>query len=221
MEKRESQDRAKRLLAYSAAASLGAFAFGQQADAEVIHTDIVDITLNTRAIGAGYEINVNVDRDNDIDFVFRFVPWGAQYASIRGVDAHDNLALTNVGKGNSYYVRSFDVGDVIGFENSNVAVCTGYDILKPAASAPGFGRDVDSYMAIALREEGGSDFYFGWVRVQVLWDGTLPQGVTVYEFAYETQPNTAIIAGATPEPGSLGLLAAGAGAMAFRRRKAS
>ena len=62
----------------------------------------------------------------------------------------------------------------------------------------------DNYMAIKL-----SDGDWGWIRMRYYRDG-ISSGVgyaEVYDYAI------------TPEPGSLGLLAAGAGALAFRRRK--
>jgi hypothetical protein len=44
---------------------------------------------------------------------------------------------------------------------------------------------------------------------------------TLFSYAYETAANTAIAAGAIPEPSALALLAAGGGALALRRRRNS
>ena len=61
--------------------------------------------------------------------------------------------------------------------------------------------------------------HFGWVRLSV--DDQL--GVVLHDFAIESEPGTAIAAGAgipVPEPGSLGLLALGAvGLAAWRKRR--
>jgi len=43
-------------------------------------------------------------------------------------------------------------------------------------------------------------------------------GITLYGWAYETQPNTPIITGSVPEPSRAVLLIAGAAALLFRRR---
>lgn len=232
MEMREKQDSTKRLLAYSAAAGLGAFAFGQTAQSAIIHTDIPDESLTQRATGPGYEIYLDIDGDTDTDFVIQFVDFGNVYASIRGRSSDYNLSLTNTAKGNAYYVRSFDLGGLIGFDNPAMAVASGAgEILKPSgdlvANQPGFGRTSPSYMGIALHEQGSPNYYFGWIRIQVDFEPPSvdfafgrPLGVTVYEFAYETEANTSILAGAVPEPGCLGLLAAGLGAMGLRRRTA-
>ncbi len=64
----------------------------------------------------------------------------------------------------------------------------------------------------------GSSPHFGWVRLSV--DDQL--GVVLHDFAIESEPDTAIAAGAgtIPEPGSLGLLALGAvGLAALRKRR--
>lgn len=227
MEMRETQDRAKRLLAYSAAAGLGAFAFGQQANSAVVHVDIPDVTLDVRATGPGYEIYLDIDGDTDTDFKIQFVDFGSQYAAIRGRSMDYNVSLTNKAKGNDYYIRSFDTNDVIGFDNPNMAICTGAgEIIKPSAvNAAGFGRDVPSYMGIALHEDGSTDYHFGWIRLQTIWNPSpapygVADGVTVFEFAYETEANTSILAGEVPEPATLGMLAAGLGGLALRRRTA-
>lgn len=55
----------------------------------------------------------------------------------------------------------------------------------------------------------------GWADIAVS-----SSSLTLYGFAYETEPGVAIAAGAVPEPPSLVLLAAGAAGLAARRRRA-
>ena len=52
-------DTLERLVAYSAAAGLGAFAFGQEAGAIIVHTDIPDLQINRSDPG------FDIDFDND------------------------------------------------------------------------------------------------------------------------------------------------------------
>ncbi len=64
---------------------------------------------------------------------------------------------------------------------------------------------------------GNGDVRYGWARVDVteVNNGT----ATLYSFAYESDANMPITAGAVPEPTSLALLAAGGGALALGRRR--
>jgi hypothetical protein len=87
------------------------------------------------------------------------------------------------------------------------------------------GDSISGYLGLAI--ETGSDWNFGWAGVE-WYRGTDinddPSTLTLNRFAFETQANTPIEAGAIPEPATAGLfaaLAAGAGALALRRRRAA
>jgi hypothetical protein len=67
----------------------------------------------------------------------------------------------------------------------------------------------------------GGQPHYAWLRLQINAAG---DALTIIDWAYEDQPNTAISAGATPEPGSgalvgLGLLALGARGVRHRRKR--
>ena len=64
-------------------------------------------------------------------------------------------------------------------------------------------------------EENGQTHY-GWLRMSNQYGSS----VLVHDFAYESLPNEGIVAGAIPEPSSVGLLAIGAmGIWTLRKRK--
>ena len=89
-------------------------------------------------------------------------------------------------------------------------------------SGPYFYNFVGTDNYVGLKWDIGSgDFLYGWARLDVTPDGM--GSATLYSFAYETEPNTSILAGQVPvpEPGSLALLAAGGGAVALKRRRRS
>lgn len=207
MEMREKQDTFKRLMAYSAAAGLGAFGMAQTAQASPIlpgpstYTDIPDITLLEG--GAHAVLDLNGDSIDDIDLYMKGqeVSWFLRFYAdgINGSQEYSNLV-----KGNANYIRSFEDTDAIGPANLNCVVGA---LVSPIAQSntTNFGKNNLQYMGIKL---GTGEW--GWIRMQYFRDG-ISAGVgyaTVYDYAI------------TPEPGSLALLAAGAGALGFRRRRA-
>lgn len=206
----------KRLAAYSAAVGLGAFTCGESAEAAIIHVDGPDIVVSSGS-GGYYDMN----GDTVPDFRFRHTTSGSGSAAIRFQGTYGSADLTNSpAKGSTYYVRSFEFGDLIGPSTPSTGPASG--IVR--ADAVNFGDETDpQYAGIALLIGGNT--HYGWVRLKTepVDSGGQPDPPltgTIFEWAYESTPNTAIAAGATvPEPSSLALLAAGAGALALRRRK--
>ena len=77
-----------------------------------------------------------------------------------------------------------------------------------------FFNVTNKYIGLHVNSRGTS--FYGWIRVSTNSDLSL---VTVHDWAWENT-GVAILAGEIPEPGNLGLLAAGAaGLMAWRRRR--
>jgi PEP-CTERM motif-containing protein len=190
---------AKRLASYSAAVGLGAFAGGHVADGAIIYVDL-NPDLNVPAGTSAQHINVDGAGYNELALIS--TPSNQQFRGVYG-----GVDLTNTAKGNDYYVRSFDGGDAIG---PGSAATTGVGVMN--SNAGNFGVAGGSYGGFMF-DMGGQEHY-GWVRMEIS-SSTL----IAYDFAYESAPGTAIVAGAVPEPSSLALLAAGAGGMAFRRRR--
>ena len=114
----------------------------------------------------------------------------------------------------SYYVQSFDAGAEIG----PTSVEAGGARFAGRQVGPYFYNFVGADKYLGLKWDIGSgNFLYGWARLDVTADnmGT----ATLFSFAYETEPNTSIVAGQIPEPSSLALLAAGGGAVALKRRR--
>lgn len=208
------QETAKRLMAYSAAAGLGAFGAAQNAEAVIIHVDIPDVT-----IAETEEFALNMNGGLYADIKFQNLDIGPSYTRFRIRGEYGSSGLTNLAKGSAYYVRSFEAGDLIGAANPNVGVTGGAGRVAKQ-DATNFGNLVaPQYAGLLLKDEGSGDQHWAWVRVS--WDD-VNNTATIYEYAYETDlfTQTGILAGAVPEPASLGLLAAGLGAIGLRRRTA-
>jgi hypothetical protein len=79
-----------------------------------------------------------------------------------------------------------------------------------------FNNVTDAYIGLSFPTGGNT--HYGWIRVDV---NNAANTFVVKDWAYESVPGAGIRAGHIPEPGTLGLLAAGAtGLLALRRRVA-
>jgi hypothetical protein len=78
-----------------------------------------------------------------------------------------------------------------------------------------FQGSTDAYAGI--RFESGGNFHYGWLHIQ---NFGLNLG-QISEWAYESNPNTSILAGAVPEPSALALLTVAGIALLARRKRAA
>ncbi len=194
-----------RLSSYAAAAGLGAFGAAHDADAAIVYTDVPDVTI-TQGQGPIY---INLDNAGQNEFAI-----AAFLSSVRvnpyNIGGQSSKVLTSM----SYYVNSFATGAAIGPASAEA----GGARFAGRQVGPYFYNFVGTDKYVGLKwDVGGGNFNYGWARVDVTAanNGT----ATLFGYAYESTPNTAIAAGAIPEPTSLALLAAGGGAAALMRRR--
>lgn len=121
--------------------------------------------------------------------------------------------------GGNKSLQGFLPGQIIGDGNDVDALDPGQNVLRDAYQTGDWeaGNGVPSYIGFKIDIDNNSTFDgFGWIEVIVNDGGSFPD-ITVTRWAYTTDGSP--IAAGVPEPGSLALLAAGAGALAFRRKK--
>lgn len=199
-----------RLMAYSAAAGVGAFATGQAAQATVV---VNELQLTQSFINQATDI----DWDGDGSFDHRInnglngvqlSPWCDQGANpaCKGFDlgvtsrtysSAPAAAAVAPFVGNSYYVTGFDAEQTIDATSSRVhfvdgALYTGF------LTFLGFGADPDFYTHTAPGDFAGFSFenasgtHFGWVQVGLQ---TGPAGInssTFLRYGYETDAGVGI-----------------------------
>jgi hypothetical protein len=132
---------------------------------------------------------------------------GSTFFAVAG--SNDDPAALNAGDligPTSTFGNTFDVDPGDSAEDDAV-------LLDAASGGGNFPASSGTTRYIGLRfafRDTPSELHYGWIGLQNL-DGTTGAGV-VTDWAYESTPDTAITAGAVPEPTGLALLALGAAA---------
>jgi hypothetical protein len=223
----------KRLLSYSTAAGLGAFLSGQSADAEIIYVDLGD---SVQQKAANTYINLDLDANGTTDFVFGQTT--LRYTGVRlsvfghplsnppedrvPVDQLSRNFTNSPAKGNAYYIRSFSAGASIGPGLTEPTLNNGYPNFSGivATNATNFGNlDTPQYWGFGLNIDG--EVHYGWGRLSTTRDGNGDYTIALHEYAYQSEPDVAIVAGEVPVPeaSSLALLAAGCGGLGLAARR--
>ncbi|MEQ9455031.1 MAG: PEP-CTERM sorting domain-containing protein [Phycisphaeraceae bacterium] len=203
MKKLEVNDQ-KRLMAYMAAAGLGAFAFGQDASAGIIYTPVEPAVTLVPYPGSPSAFNIDFDNDG--------TPEGAIVNSSVNMQARFFPPGRTLASGSGYYARSFAPGAII---DGSASTTGGANLM----TNPNYGANfVGQGNFLGYRFQIDGNTHYGWVQVDVSEN---LENAIITGFAYEATPDLGIAAGAIPEPTSLALLAAGAGALGLRRRDAA
>ncbi|TWT47552.1 PEP-CTERM sorting domain-containing protein [Botrimarina hoheduenensis] len=195
-------------VAYSIAAGAAAAAVGAEANAAVVYSGVQDLPI---AQFSSQDLNLDGDAYNDIllkNYVFGGNYQGATVNFFPGKVVGFNAGLS--------YATALSDGDVI-----DAAATAG----GPFAVSLAYGANPNSQFDNAVGAFLGLEFpingmsHFGWIRVTIDNAGGT---FVINDWAYNSTPGEGLLAGQIPEPGSLGLLAAGAaGVAALRRRRSS
>ena len=222
-----------RLERYAAIAALPACAAGTAVSADIIYTELNTTIYNetTSFEMAGASVLISAYNFNYIvsdTYVFD----GLNY-----LDAIISGGAIALGSGFSLFsafrtARGFAAGEEIGAganfgEASSWANLAATSVFYGKTSSGGDWQNLfdDTRLFLGVAIDNGSDVNYGWIDVS--WSGVT--GATIHGYAYETDVNTAIIAGATEgsgpvvpgAPTAVGLVGLAAGAAGIRRKRSA
>lgn len=189
----------------AAASSLLAAGSGHAA---IIHSGPVGLSFQPGSAEGFFDLNNDATNDFGIDYL------NSEPAKpyIEGVNGSQVRAVSS------------DLGLPVTGENVSVdgaylsASPSGYFDEGPSATAAGdWGGGATGFVGLQL-DDGGT-IHYGWARFSYVDNGDASSSLTLVDFAYEDTPDTAILTGAVPEPGTSSLLAGAAGLLALRRRR--
>ncbi len=212
LELSEGTDRLSRLAAYSLAAASAVGAAG------VASGEIVYFGGSGISISSGGFLQFDVNQDSLYDFKLKnYANAFGSYESYMGAEA-PFLGGKFVGFTSVFsYISALSAGATIDSTTTNVTL--GSMAFGPQNPNAQFNTANSAYMGFAFGLGATPDIHYGWARVTI----NQSQGLfSVEDWAYENQAGVGIQAGAIPEPGTLGLLAAGAlGLTQMRNRRAA
>jgi len=203
----------KKLAAYAIAGA--ALALPSAAHATIITTP-VNQTVNGSSTGASYDFNLSDVGSDDITVT----------ASL----STNNDEISASVNGNAFVVMvlgdvvALNAGDTIG-SSSNFG--TGGKMVQDAkvlgVAGPWPSDNSTAYLGFSFQDLS-SNTHYGWAQIQTQVDEA-SDSFTVVNYAYQSDPNTSILAGdtgAVPEPSSVALVGLGAiGLVVLRRRRAA
>lgn len=187
---------------------------GERLKAAVIFLDIEDITLGNPTQYVYRNLDLNSDGVADVIFqtgrsdLVCFSTVGGGVAGIPTVPPNQN-----------HFAAAFSSGEILGVSFPTESLYRwneGYSAMLSCRDAGclGLWEDKTAYLGVKFASTGG--IHYGWVEVFVF--GNTSTG-SILSYAYESEPDRAIIAGQIPEPCGTILAAASLASGLLRRRR--
>lgn len=208
----------KRKVAYSLAAGAAALTTtsNQDADAAVEYSGPQNIDVLPSVdppYPDPYRLFLDLDGDTFSDLALQNAIFGGNPYQGLSVFGNGQVAGFDAGPYNFAYVSNLTEGALI---DSTTVGPTFFGSMASASANPNaeFINATDGYVGLSFGTS--PNLRFGWIRVDV---DSANASFTIKDWAYETEPGVSINAGQVPEPGTLGLLAAGAAGVAAMRKR--
>ncbi len=196
---------AQKRIAYTVAASAAAGAMASSADAEVIYSGVQDLS-----VAQFTATDLDIDGDGTGDVLLKNYVFGGNYQGLTVNYFPGKAAGFTTGLNYTSALAEGTLIDAAATASGNFAQSMAY------ANNPDsqFDNATNAYIGLEFPISGPN--HFGWIRVSI--DNAAGTFV-IHDWGYESTPGVGIEAGATPEPGTLGMLAAGAAGLACMRRR--
>jgi hypothetical protein len=207
---------------------------GNRASAAIVYSGIQNVAyseFNDPGAFSLFNAPGNWD-DIRLDLFLLDLPLEKSYRFGSMVNVHGNYVEFAVGS-DFRDIKNFSTGNLIGgasvWSGNNYGDFSSFDENfqpdPPFTDERGEFRNTTGYAGMRLTD--GADVYFGWIQVSVSNYNNSGITGTLIDWAYESTPNAAILAGAgpgpaaVPEPGTwaaAALLVGGAGYVRWRKR---
>ncbi|MEO0529615.1 MAG: PEP-CTERM sorting domain-containing protein [Planctomycetota bacterium] len=194
-----------RKAAYSLAAGAAAGMGAAEADAQIIYSGVQDLSI---AQFNSQDLNLDGDAYNDI--LLKNYVFGGNYQGATVNFAPGKVVGFTTGLSYASALAAGDLIDATTTAGGPFAVSLAY------ANNPDSQFDNVDGAFIGLEFPINATSHFGWVRVSI--DNAAGTFV-INDWAYNATPGEGLLAGQIPEPGTLGLLAAGAAGVAAMRKR--
>ncbi len=197
----------KNRVAYSLAAGAAASVAATSADAAIQYSGLQDLAI---AQFSSQQLNLDGDAYNDI-LLKNYVFGGGNYQGLYVNFAPGKAVGFFSGFG---YASALEAGNLIDASTTSggpFQASMAYGVNNPNAE---FNNVDGAFIGVEFPINAMS--HFGWIRVSI--DNAAGTFV-VNDWAYNDVPGEGLVAGQIPEPGTLGLLAAGAAGLAAMRRR--
>lgn len=172
--------------------------FSISVNAQIVYTDIEDVTLDTDE--AVYEVDFNNDGNFEIAFMSDDDGWDYWTARVISTSTSTDAEVNGWDSGSEMLLSMLSYEEVV--DNNTGSPVFNWQLpvdtdtfITFLSTGNSYGNWVGANQKFAaVKFTIGADHHFGWVKLSV---GPNSEYITIHEFAYNSVPNEGILAGET------------------------